>query len=626
MTIMEIMKRVAISLLVLFLLIGCAGKKDKGLKTVQGNPETLYNQALADFNAKKYKSAIEKFELLRSNFPDSSPYATWAELRVADSHFSLKEYVEAAAGYEEFKKLHPTYEEGAYVQFQIGMSYFNWMTTSDRDQTYTKKALASFEYLVANYPPSLFTEKGKDKIGLCKKQLAEHEYLIGDFYYRQEKYGAAASRFEGLLETFPKWPDEDKTLLYLGKTYLMEDKEEKAKETLGRLIKEYPGSPSAREARTILSKGLKVKKLSRKAMEAKKAKGKTPEPEPESLVLVKYEEEGRRAVSLKEEKGSPPVSREWAKPTPSRQEEPKKVEPLPISTPMEEDRTRALPGALREEKANAERQEEPKKDEAPPAAAPPAVAPPAVAPMEEERAKATPEAKKTEPLPPSTPMGEERVKSTPPPRSEDLKIALIPGEEPRKSFTPPKTESKIEKIEKRPEGEKQKALLPGMFPPSVEKGRPKKEALPAWQENKITVDTAQPIDIMSDSVETYTKENLILFKGNVTARQKDMVIYADSLEAVIIEDGKGIEKVIAGGNVKIQQGLRVANCQKAIFYNLDKRVVLTGEPKLSEGDNTVSGDEIIFDMGQNRVEVKGGPGGGRGKVRIYPKVETEKRE
>ena len=320
MTLMEIMKRVAISLLVLFLLIGCAGKKDKGLKTVQGNPETLYKQALADFNAKKYKSAIEKFELLRSNFPDSSPYATWAELRVADSHFSLKEYVEAAAGYEEFKKLHPTYEEGAYVQFQIGMSYFNWMTTSDRDQTYTKKALASFEYLVANYPPSLFTERGKDKIGLCKRQLAEHEYWIGDFYYRQEKYEAAASRFEGLLEAFPKWPDEDKTLLYLGKAYTVLNKEEKAKETLGRLIKEYPGSPSAREARTILSKGLKVKKPSRKAMEAKKAKGKTPEPEPESLVLVKYEEEGRRAVSLKEEKifSSSQERRGQADPFPAR--------------------------------------------------------------------------------------------------------------------------------------------------------------------------------------------------------------------------------------------------------------------------------------------------------------------
>jgi lipopolysaccharide export system protein LptA len=96
-----------------------------------------------------------------------------------------------------------------------------------------------------------------------------------------------------------------------------------------------------------------------------------------------------------------------------------------------------------------------------------------------------------------------------------------------------------------------------------------------------------------------------------------MVIYADSLEVVTNEDGKGIERVIAGGNVKIQQGLRVANCQKAVFYNLAQKLVLTGDPKVSEGDNVVLGDEIIFDIDKNRVEVKGGPSG-RGRVRVQP--------
>jgi lipopolysaccharide export system protein LptA len=129
------------------------------------------------------------------------------------------------------------------------------------------------------------------------------------------------------------------------------------------------------------------------------------------------------------------------------------------------------------------------------------------------------------------------------------------------------------------------------------------------------VDSGQPIDITSDTVESYFKDNLIVFKGNVTARQKDMVIYADSIEAVLIQDGKGIEKVVADGNVKVQQGLRVANCGKAVFYNLDKKVVLTGDPKLWEGDNMVSGEMIVFDIEQNRVDVKGGPGG-RGKARI----------
>jgi lipopolysaccharide export system protein LptA len=118
-------------------------------------------------------------------------------------------------------------------------------------------------------------------------------------------------------------------------------------------------------------------------------------------------------------------------------------------------------------------------------------------------------------------------------------------------------------------------------------------------------------------VETRWKENLVIFKGNVIARQKDIVIYADSLEVVTNEDGKGIDRVTAGGNVKIQQGLRVANCERAVFYNLDQKMILTGDPKVSEGDNVVLGDEIIFDIDKNRVEVKGGPSG-RGKAKVLP--------
>ena len=163
--------------------------------------------------------------------------------------------MEAASAYEEFKKIHPTYEEIAYVQFQIGMSYFSQMTTSDRDQTITKKALSNFEYLIANYPPNLFTEKAKDKVAICKRQLAEHEFHIGHFYYQNDKFQAAVSRFEGLLEKFPKWLDEDKTLLFLGKSYIGLNQEEKARETLTRLVNDYPRSPSAKEAKASFLRG-----------------------------------------------------------------------------------------------------------------------------------------------------------------------------------------------------------------------------------------------------------------------------------------------------------------------------------------------------------------------------------
>ena len=66
----------------------------------------------------------------------------------------------------------------------------------------------------------------------------------------------------------------------------------------------------------------------------------------------------------------------------------------------------------------------------------------------------------------------------------------------------------------------------------------------------------------------------------------------------------------------------MASAQKAVFYNADQKIILTGDPKVLEGDNIVSGDEIVFDIEKDRYEVKGGPGV-RGKAKILP-AELEK--
>jgi outer membrane protein assembly factor BamD len=470
------------------LLLGCAGKE---VKTIEGDPETLYQQGLTRFNKRDYPEALKKFEQVKSGFPDSPPYTVWAELKVGDCHFLRKEYVEAIAAYEEFKKIHPTHEEMPYVQFQIGMAYFNQMLTRDRDQTFTKKALSSFEYLVANYPPSLFTEKAKEKIEICRKRLADHEFYVANYYYKTGNFQAASLRFQNLLETFPKMPEEDKTLLLLGKCYVELEQGEKAREAFTKIITEYPKSSHDGEAKNNLEQTVNAKaKKSKKKNEAK-------EGQPDVVPLVKFEEEKRQSVAFDS--------------------------PIPVTI--------------------------------------------------------------------------KSVQPNPQPKAE------------------------IE-LEVKPEEEKRMVVSPTPPNPSREKEEPKKGVSPDPGEAKL-MDTGQPVDITSDRVETYSKENLIIFKGNVIARQKDVVIYADSVEAMVMEGGKGIEQVLAIGNVKIQQGLRVASCQRAVFHNLDRKIILTGDPKVSEGDNMVSGEEIIFDLTQNRVEVKGGAGG-RGKAKIYPGGEVEK--
>ncbi len=470
---------------IFLLFFGCAGQ-DKKIKTIQGDPELLYKQGLVQFNKRNYTEALKIFEQIKSSFPDNPPYTLWAELKIGDCHFFKEEYVEAIAAYEEFKKAHPTHEEIPYVYYQIGMSYFLQMRGEDRDQTPTRKALSTFEYLINNFPPSLLTEKAREKVKLCRKQLAAHEFYIGNFYFKERKYQAAAARFEGLLEKFPEQDAQDRTLYLLGKCYLELHQPEKAREVLQKIIDGYPKSPYFKEAKGILDQEVQENKPPRRArsLEAKQ-KGE----EPKAPRLVRYEEEGRRLLSPRDEKQEQSLQR---------------VSPEIELKPDEEKRTILLP-----------------------------------------------------------------------------EVSLKANET---------------KSQKDPSGE-----------------------IPFSRDE----DFYYPIEITSDRVEGYLKENLIVFKGNVIARQKEIVIYCDSLEAILVEDGKGIDRVIASGNVKVRQGTRLASSEKATFYNREQKIILTGNPIVSEDENMVSGEEVIVDLEKNRVEVKGGSGR-RGKVRIIPKEELTK--
>ncbi len=692
-------KRIFFFLLALLLLNGCSGKS-KDIKTVQGDPAVLYQQALALYNKRQYADAVMKFDSIRSSFPDSPPYTFLAELKVADCFFHTGSFVEAAAAYEEFRKIHPTYEDITYVQYQIGNCYYSLMLSADRDPTYTQKALTAFEYLVANYPPSMFTEKGKEKVQICRQRLADHQFVIAEYYYNKRKYVGAASRFEALLERYPKVKGEDRTLLLLGKSYVELEQLENARLVFAKLVNEYPKSPSAKEAQAMLDRGIQKKEASiakAQARELKKRPVRTADAGEESLTLIRFEEEGKKPVSWKEgmeiqpkktvdqrvslrqpqeeEKTLSPKDQEEAT---EKEESPATPETDKQETKPEESKITASPGESEQEQERSASETEPKVETKPeekkdepsllsPSGASEEKATPAIplffegerkSPPQiqaeagekpEEKAEVKPESQA--PLLSPSAAAEEKEKAErkevhqengQTKTGEASQAVSMPSEEERKSPPQIQAEAEVkpeEKAEVKPESQAP-LLSPSTAPEEKEKASPQVEAKievkpepkagdvsaekeKTKKENRLEgdpskiLDTTQPVDITSDRVESYTKDHLIVFKGNVVARQKDIVIYADSVEALIDEAGKSIEKVIAGGNVRVQQGLRVANCQKAIFYNLDKKIVLTGAPIVREGENTVSGEEIVFDIETNRVEVKGGSGG-RGKAKLNP--------
>lgn len=194
---------------------GCSFFKKEPL--VKGSPEGLYARGSAEFQNGSYKKAREYFTRLKDEYP-LNQLAILAELGIADSFYTDKEYMEAESAYSEFFNMHPTNENIPYVLYQLGMCHYYQRATIDRDQTETIKARKEFERLIARFPESKFSLAAEKLLRECKQELAEQEFYVGQFYFRQKKYRAALKRFETIARNYSNVGLDYKLEYYIDET------------------------------------------------------------------------------------------------------------------------------------------------------------------------------------------------------------------------------------------------------------------------------------------------------------------------------------------------------------------------------------------------------------------------
>lgn len=131
---------------------------------------------------------------------------------------------------------------------------------------------------------------------------------------------------------------------------------------------------------------------------------------------------------------------------------------------------------------------------------------------------------------------------------------------------------------------------------------PKEEEKSKSANNRITITCDGPLQI------NYEK-NIATFQNNVKVDSQDVLIYSDIMEVYFISSGnKGsqeredassmmgttIEKIISRGNVKIVRGENVSYSDEAVYSASDKKITLSGKPKLiiysAEDLNAAIGD------------------------------------
>ena len=214
--------------------------------------EALFDEGMRSFNEKRYVRAIDNFSKLRTDYP-FSPQVTQVELKIADAYYLNQQYPEAINAFKEYQSMHPTNENIPFVLLRLGQSHFDQFTSTDRDQKNTEIAKGYFENVVNSYPKSPQAVEAKEKLAKCLEYLAEHEFNVAFFYFKQEKYPAARDRFEEIVRKHKDTPTAVKSLFYLGESYRNEKNVIRAGLAYEALIEHYPQTKFAADAKAQLA-------------------------------------------------------------------------------------------------------------------------------------------------------------------------------------------------------------------------------------------------------------------------------------------------------------------------------------------------------------------------------------
>jgi outer membrane protein assembly factor BamD len=280
----------AILLTLAALLSSCGFKRHKYdnpiSKDTKQPDKVLYDKAVNDIEHGRYEVARITLNTLINTY-DQSEFLAKAKLAIADSWFregGLHGFAQAEAEYKDFILFYPTMEEAAESQMKICQIHYKQMDKSDRDTLQAVRAEDECRQLLVQFPNSKFVPEVQQLLRNIQESLGEGEYEVGYFYHHKGSNPAAANRLQRLVDQYPLYSKADLALMDLGDSYSKMGSRFRAKsgEAYARLVREYPLSPYADEAKKRL-----------KEMELP-----VPEPDPAAVARMQYDQAHRPKLSL----------------------------------------------------------------------------------------------------------------------------------------------------------------------------------------------------------------------------------------------------------------------------------------------------------------------------------------
>jgi len=140
-----------------------------------------------------YTVARDSLASLKDRYPLGA-YATFAELKHADSFFFNREYNEAAKSYESFIKNYPGSSDLPYVKLQAARSHIASARDAGRDRQPWERGLTIYDELVSNYAGTSYADIARTERVAVVRELTAYDREIIDFYRKQGNQAAVEAR------------------------------------------------------------------------------------------------------------------------------------------------------------------------------------------------------------------------------------------------------------------------------------------------------------------------------------------------------------------------------------------------------------------------------------------------
>ncbi len=271
-----------IVVLAMTMLAGCLGKKKAApVAGTSAEPDkVLFTKAAEDLKHGRYTVGRLDLQTLINTYPDSE-YLAKAKLGIADSYYKeggMAGLKQSIVEYKDFITFFPFLDEAAYAQMQVAMGHYRQMEKPDRDHTEAVEAEAEFQTFLEKYTNSPLLPQAEQHLREVQEVLAEGNFRIASFYYIRDSYRAAGARLLELTNRYPLYSEADRANWMLGQIYEKTEHNDIAAKYYSRIVKDYPLSPMAGDAKARLAKfGVPV-----------------PQPDPAAVARMQKEEEAAR--------------------------------------------------------------------------------------------------------------------------------------------------------------------------------------------------------------------------------------------------------------------------------------------------------------------------------------------